>query len=202
MPDDSERKEGQGSGGQNPPRPQQGPPRGKQKKSLFDITNVVGVVFWLVTAIMGCAVAVNILVPVPSVCRAADLMIEPVCFRSQVLISTYFVPVFVFALVVQILITIMSRRVHDKQFQKGVLAVELFINFVGYYWLICVQLGYVESLRTAGKTLVPIFTNMGTFVAIAFMIGGAYLAYWLPNVCWDAQPAAGTQAPPQQGQRR
>lgn len=183
----------------NPPNTP--PARSKQKKSILDITNIVGAFVWLITAIMGNMVATNIFVPVPPTCRAADLMIEPSCVRSQVFTSTYFLPVFVLAFVVQIIITIMSRRVHNRNMQRGIFYTELFINLVGFYWIVCVQLGYAGKVRTAGKTLVPIFTDMGTFVVLMLLIGGSWLLYYLPNVCWD-QPGTPTQAPQQNQKQR
>lgn len=195
--DEQPRSSNQQGGGQQKSQQQGGRP--SARKGLFDATNVAGYVLWLVTAVMGSMVAVNIFVPVSPVCRDVDLMINSVCLKSEVLPSAYTLPVLIVSLVAQILITVMSRRVHDLAWKKGTTVLEVLINFIGFYWLACVQLGYMEGLRAFGRSVVTLLSHVETLGAIAVLIGLSILFYRLPAVFWD-MPASGNA--PQSQQRR
>lgn len=174
-----------GGGGNQPPKRARG-------KSIFDGTNIAGAFLWLSSALLTAIVFMLVFISVP--CAGSRGEVLGTCLTG-VLTSQAGIYTLIGAVLVQFLVSIMIHRLRTPAWVRIGNAIEWLINFIGFFWLICVELGvapgvYAQVITFVKNLTVP--TIIWWLVLIALSVG----LDMLTNNLFNAPPSGGGNVPP------
>lgn len=165
MPEETNKGGGDNRGGGNQSSNQQKAPRAP-RKSVFDITNILGALLWLLSAVITAIPLMLIFLRVPQQCLGPRGQFVSMQCAWQVTTSIEGLIVFGTSVILQLIFSAMVWRIKTPitlwlgRFNEWVL------NFVGLYWLLCIQIG----------AAVPVYTEVSTFLRT---FGIEALLWWL-----------------------
>ena len=179
MPDDVAKPAQQsGGGGQPPKRP--------QRKPLFDGSNLMGAALWLFSALLTSIALMLVFINIPAPCLGERGQFVG-CFR-EIATSVEGISVLSGALFIQMLISLMVNRLRSPIIVRVGNVLEWLINFIGLYWLVCIQIGAAPGVYAIISPLVQNFTVPTLLWFTALIIGSIGLDIIVTN-SFNAPPA-------------
>lgn len=171
---------GGGGGSSNQPRKPSG------RKGMFDLTNLLGSLSWLASALLTCIAIMVAFLNIPSACLGERGQLAG-CV-PQIVTSTEGSTVIIGGILVQLLFSaVLFRLRHNTVIHRIGSIIEWVVNGVGIYWLFCVQLGVAPGIYETVSTFTRTIGQRGTFLWWVAFIGLA--------VGWDLLTDALFKAP-------
>jgi hypothetical protein len=134
------------------------------RKPLLHRTNLIALFLWLLSAFLTSIVGMLVFIQLPASClgQRGELLgpcVVPLITSSQGL------TVFLGATVVQFIISSIIAHISSRIMLRIGNAIEALINFIGLFWLFCIQLDmkYAQGMREQVLTLIRNFT-VGTLI--------------------------------------
>jgi len=175
---------GGGGGGDSQRRPQS---RAQGPSGML----IYGAIFWVLSALLTAIVLMLIFMKIPPACLGERGQI--VACLPQIVSSTEGMIVLVAALIVQggLSIAIFQFR-HNVTAARIGAVIESIINFVGIYWLFCVQFGAAPGVYETVSTFIRTLTaaTLGWWV---FLIALSIAWDWVTNAFFAGRKASAQQ---------
>lgn len=185
---------GGGQGGNQPKRP--------VRKSLLDQTNFIYACIWLISALINSTAFASLIIKIPANCRDTSGFLVKDCV-STVMTSDQLPILIAVSIIFQFIFTVAANRITHPIWRARFLHAEWAINVVGFYWVYCVQFGWmpglkntvdlsvtaVQSIAVAFKTNFDIPTIVGFLLVMASAIGIDVVG----NLFRDAPPTTSVQ---------
>lgn len=203
MQNDPRRDDGQqpkGDGGQQPKGGGGNAPRSRgSRKGLLDLTNVLGAILWLFSALLTAIFVMLVFIKLPSDCLGDRGQLAGRCI-VPVITATNGLWVILGAVLVQFIISAMIWRLRNPSITRIGNLLEWVINFVGFFWLICIQVN-VESASGVYAQVTTFIKNF-TVPTIGWWLVLITLSVGLDILTHNLFSAPPTGVPPSGVQRR
>lgn len=167
-------------------------PQRAVRKPLLDGTNLLGTALWIMGTVITSIALMLAFVKLPANCLGVrGELVNGEC-ASQLINSQQGITVLLVSVFLQLLISAMVWRIRNVIFARIGHTTETLINFVGLYWLFCIQLGVFGSVYIQISTILKTF-SVETILGYVFLISLSVGWPFLEKYCFDA-PVSGPPA--------